>query len=232
MKKLYTIILLLHINALAFASSIDSTFLKNFHLGVGVTTGVQQLKYYKSYSPELKHTRGFEVGALANLQYKFWKHNSLIFDFRLMQSNAVHKYATSHVVEHTLNKQQIGLSYSRGIQFKGKNLFNISAGVAYHFSNEKLYYQIDPLKYPPFPEKSTVEYKIISEDYYKEYSSLIFGLNKSYKLLGRFTYNTFVEFDYGLNEMNWGKDINKAPVFFQSTTYRPMVLRLGLTLVY
>lgn len=232
MKKLYTIILLLYINALAFASPIDSTFLKNFHLGVGLTTGVQQLNYYKSYSPELKHTRGFEVGALANLQYKFWKHNSLIFDFRLMQSNALHKYTTSHVVEHTLNKQQIGLSYSRGIQFKGKNLFNVSAGVAYHFSNEKLFYQIDPLKYPPFPEKSTVEYKIISEDYYKEYSSLIFGLNKSYKLLGRFTYNTFVEFDYGLNEMNWGRDINKAPALFQSVTYRPLVLRLGLTVVY
>ena len=149
-----------------------------------------------------------------------------------MQSNAVHKYTTSHVVEHTLNKQQIGLSYSRGIQFKGKNLFNVSAGVAYHFSNEKLYYQIDPRKYPPYPRLSTVEYWIISEDYYKEYSSLIFGLSKSHKIFSRFTYNTFVEFDYGLNEMDWGKDINKAPVFFQSTTYRPMVLRLGLTVVY
>jgi hypothetical protein len=232
MKKLYTIMLLLQITAPTFASSIDSTFLKNFHLGVGVTTGVQQLKYYKSYSPELKHTRGFEVGALTNLQYKFWKHNSLIFDFRLMQSNAVHKYTMSHVVEHTLNKQQIGLSYSRSIHFKGKNLFNVSAGFAHHFSNEKLFYQIDPLKYPPFPEKSTVEYRIISEDYYKEYSSLIFGLSKSHKIFGRFTYNTFVEFDYGLNKMNWGKDINKAPWFFQSTTYRPMVLRLGLTVVY
>lgn len=224
--------LLLQITLTTFASSIDSTFLKNFHLGVGVTTGVQQLKYYKSYSPELKHTRGFEVGTLANLQYKFWKHNSLIFDFRLMQSNAVHKYTKSHVVEHTLNKQQIGLSYSRSINYKRKDLFNVSAGFAHHFSNEKLFYQIDPLKYPPFPERSTVEYRIISEDFYKEYSSLIFGLSKSHKIFGRFTYNTFVEFDYGLNEMDWGKDINKTVWDFQSTTYRPMVLRLGLTVVY
>lgn len=224
--------LTLQITLTTFASSIDTSFLKNFHLGVGITTGVQQLNYYKSYWPELKHTRGFEVGALANLQYKFWKHNSLIFDFRLMQSNAVHKYTMSHVVEHTLNKQQIGLSYSRSIHYKGKNLFNISAGVAYHFSNEKLYYQIDPRKYPPFPIRSTVEYKIISEDYYKEYSSLIFGLSKSHKIFSRFTYNTFVEFDYGLNEINWGKDINKAPWAFQSATYRPLVLRLGLTVVY
>lgn len=231
MKKLYTTILLFHINALAFASSIDSTFLKNFHLGVGVTTGVQQLKYYKSYSPELKHTRGFEVGALANLQYKFWKHNSLIFDLRLMQSNAVHKYS-GQVIEHTFSKQQISLHYSRSINYKKKNLLNVSAGLAYHFSNEELFYQVDPTRYPPYPQKSTEPFMVVSEKLYKEYRSVVLGLSKNHQLKNRFTYNTFVEFDCGIDKINWDSEANRSFVFFLSEIYRPLSLRLGLTVVY
>lgn len=231
MKKLYTLTLLMLLSVVTFAATIDSTFLKNFHLGVGVTTGVQQLKYYKTYSSELKYTRGFEVGALANLQYKFWKHNTLLFDFRLMQSNAVHKFS-GQLVEHTFSKQQITLSYSRGVNYKKKNLFNLSAGLAYHFSNEELFYQVDPTRYPPYPQRSTVPFMVVSEKFYKEYTSLVLGVSKSYKLKNRFTYNTFIEFDYGLDKIDWDSEANRSFVFFLSEIYRPLSLRLGLTVVY
>jgi hypothetical protein len=148
-----------------------------------------------------------------------------------MQSNAVHKFP-EQIYEHTFSKKQITLSYSRGLNYKKKNLFNLSAGLAYHFSNEELFYQVDPTRYPPYPQKSTKEYIIVSEKFHKEYTSFVLGVSKSYKLKSRFTYNTFIEFDYGLDKIDWDNEANRSFVFFISEIYRPLSLRLGLTVVY